>query len=204
MQRNDDFLILPEDIPENDGRSEVKYPPICKLGLTRLDGQLGEGTGFLIDSTTVITAGHCVIGMLSIEVNFPEAGISIDANKFEEFGKIETPHDMGVIMLSKPHNVQQYIIPSYSTLEHPSLAICGYQLNDETCWGMSGSGELRSDGFYYYEMDTREGQSGGPALLNGTLTAIGVHVGFGAGRTRNRAAPLSSDFKNFITIVRAS
>lgn len=204
MIRNDDFLILPEDIPENDGRTKVRHPSICKLRLTRSDGQLGEGTGFLIDSTTVITAGHCVIGMRSIKARFPESEISIDANKFKAFGSNETPRDMGVILLAEPHEVQQYINPRYSTVERPSLAICGYQLNDETCWGMSGPGEMRSDGFYYYEMDTREGQSGSPALLSGTLTAIGVHVGFGAGRTRNRAAPLSSDFKNFITRVRTS
>jgi V8-like Glu-specific endopeptidase len=210
MARFDD-LILPEDKPGNDGRIVVSYPSICKLSLTRSnDGAIGEGTGFLIDSTTVITAGHNIIdkdtgsAISSIKARFPDSGRTINAKKFKEFGPKETTRDMGVILLSEPHILQQYITLRFSTSERPNLEICGYEMNDDTCLGMSGLAELRGDGFYYYEMDTRQGQSGGPALLKGTLTAIGVHVGYGANSTRNRAAPLSSDFKNFITRVRTS
>jgi V8-like Glu-specific endopeptidase len=192
-RKDDEFRVLPINNPI-DERTDVSYPSICKLLWTNRDGKPDAGTGFLIDSTKVVTAGHCVDGMESIEVFFPDSGIKIQAEKFKAFGAKLTPKDLGIILMSKPCYIDKYITLRHSSSKDLKLQICGYPAGNSKCLGMLGPAKLRDDGFYYYTTDTTEGQSGGPALIENTLTAIGVHVGFGGTDGKNRAAPFSSEF----------
>jgi len=191
-----------------DDRVDSAISAVCKLVYTKGGGEM-NGTGFLIDSDTVITAAHCILGVdLDSMLVYPSATPSfknpIRARFMKAYGSDPAAlpsKDMGVIRLKASVALDQYISLRSLQLSGPTrVSVCGYEVNS---WQQKiASGIATSnDGCVLYSLDTESGQSGGPALLANSTTAVGVHIGFPPESSiENRAASIIDDFIRFVRV----
>lgn len=188
-----------------DDRVDSAISAVCKLVYT-LEGEEMNGTGFLIDSDTVVTAAHCILGV-NIESMFvypsatPNFKNPIKSRLMKAYGSDPAARpqtDMGFIRLQSSVTLDQYI--SLRSLPLPAstkVSVCGYAVNSWQQQVASGIA-VSNDGCFLYDLDTESGQSGGPVLLANSTSAIGVHIGFPPESTnQNRAAGIIDDFRVF-------
>jgi len=190
----------PRRLIGNDDRKPANHAAICKLVYYG-----GEGTGFLCDRFTVITAAHCVLGVDvdSMEVHpgtnsEDSTPIKVKSMKaFTQDSKQQPSRDMAVIRLKSPVSLRQYIhLQAQPLSTSPEVSVCGYDLSGWKQQAGSSNATIKH-GCFLYQLDTKEGQSGAPVLLNPS-TAIGVHIGFES-ENHNRAAIITDEFIKFVS-----
>jgi V8-like Glu-specific endopeptidase len=198
---------LPETVCGKDQRvqitatTDIPWRWNCKLVIHAPNGSKYQGTGFLIGSCTVMTAGHCVHGgkggqwMSKIEVipgmngaNRPYGTyISSDlrsVNGWTKDGKVT--HDYGAIILGSNQKVGcrigyfGFAAYSDSTLKDMLVNTAGYPADKPfgTQWFMSDKITKVEPRRLHYMIDTYGGQSGSSVwrLTNGQRYAVGIHA----------------------------
>lgn len=174
---------------------------ICCLTITGANGAVARGTGWLVGSRTLLTAGHCVFSTVlfggwaeSIVVEPARDGDDLPYSRYlsqwfctlDDWVRTEAPDaDVGCIQLDEPLGdaLGWFRLESHSGVpERDLLTIAGYPVD------LSNGGALYSnrsrlvrvtESQLYYENDTAGGQSGAPIMLwgrDGDAVAVGVHA----------------------------
>ena len=223
----DQEALIEEDDREKANPRVYPYTAVCSLRIHSSSGKNYMGTGFLISSRVLLTAGHCVFihgdsgWAESIEVipgrdsNEKPFG-SVFANQFMSFDNwIENKDknfDMGVIILPEDCRLGEKVgwfgCKTYldeKEYKGRMFNISGYpgEMGGKEQWKMSGEGE--SQGFLLkYDIDTTGGQSGSPVWIvnDNNLYVIGVHT-MGNSSLGNFATRISEDFmRDIIEIIK--
>ncbi|KAK7192796.1 hypothetical protein DPSP01_011217 [Paraphaeosphaeria sporulosa] len=203
-----------------------KYRAICKLYLcyTNLKDQEFIGTGWLVNSTTVATAGHCLYdredtgGYLQyIKVYFGFHGSSstkeatciyrhgVSAAIPAEYLKAQSyQHDVGFITLNQPvtdiEPVKYTSTPKKTSLK---LGVVGFPGDRDfgqylyEHWEDVDIDLASNDVLLSYKIDTTGGQSGSP-ILRSDLKAVGVHVAGGYPNIGSCIGPAGNRFEEYI------
>lgn len=192
------YHVLDEDletIRNGDERRRVDYTAvmpfkaICKLYMKAADGRNLIGTGWLTHSNKLYTAGHCVYcharggWMKSIIVVPGKAGTIEPYGRYtaEALLTLEpwiddqsARYDMGAIKLSSSVNHDDFLSPTLSDAD--TVTLCGYPSDrDRGEYQYRMRDDVRkTDGRFFYYIDSHGGQSGAPLLRNNSI-AIGIH-----------------------------
>ena len=179
--------------------NRVPWRAICYLDINYEDGQLGRGTGFLVGSRTVITAGHCVhqpVHGRAMQVKVMPArqgGTALEEIEttmvdFSPEWQATNPdlpeyeHDYGAVFLRTSttvgHNLR-YAAFTDDAVEAIQVAnVAGYPNHGDNAFIMEkDAGPLVIDQDHpinqrilYHLLDTYEGQSGGPIMHAHSVT----------------------------------
>ena len=190
------------------------YPwrAICALKITARNGQRYIGTGWLIGSRTVITAGHCVFmhdaggWPASIEVipALNDASRPYGSAISSDFRSVtgwtssrNRDYDYGAIIL--PANKRLGDTVGYfgfatrndATLQNAALNLSGYpgDKGGNQQWFMAQRPSSVGSRVLTYQIDTYGGQSGAPVwiLENGNRYGVGIHTnGAASGNSATR------------------
>ncbi|MDI3282204.1 glycoside hydrolase family 19 protein [Polyangium sp. 15x6] len=191
---DDRVLVSPTDVEP--------FRAICALRLTGTNGAPTIGTGWLIDSRTVITAGHCVYDCQKMGGWAVSAEVipALDASR-RPFGSVRATrfrtvsawlmrrfreYDYGAILLDEPVQLEEgFFVPealSDAALTGILANIAGYPENRENATRIFfHARELRdtSARLVQYDIDTYGGQSGAPVWVtrpDGRRTVVGIHT----------------------------
>ncbi len=184
-------VILPDDRERETSTTIYPLSTICKLYITAADNDEYHGSGFLVDSYHVLTAGHCVFihdhggWVRSIEVvpgkdfnNEPYGRAyyttsrsytawTIDENQNHDWALITLDRLIGADTGIMPFRTFDIANPVYSG----PLSVAGYPTDypfigslyeGEFMLSSTESGVSVSDTIHWYNMDTYGGMSGGP------------------------------------------
>lgn len=199
--------IIQEVVIGKDDRKRIanttKYPwrAICSLRITAKDGTNWIGTGFLIGSRTVITAGHCVYmrkhggWAKTIEVipgrdasNKPYG--SCNSSHFHSVKgwtkSRKRSHDYGAIILPKSCKYGNQV-GYFGYGNYNSFSLLGLKVNlsgypgdkpSGTQWWHARRIKLVTPRTLIYNIDTAGGQSGSPVwrIKNGKRYVVGIHT----------------------------
>ena len=147
------FSIFGEDDRVKVSSTSGSNLAICKIAITYDNGTVGYGTGFLIDSTTVVTAGHCLHAeksdgtakdAVSVVCYFGCSGPNYnpsyyasrsvtctDENTFwpDEWDSFNANYDYGVIKLSSAFTAPSsyFNLSTISSPEGKTISITGYE-----------------------------------------------------------------------------
>lgn len=212
------FFILAQDqesVCSGDDRRKVTsttalpYKAICKLYMKAANGRNFIGSGWLTHSNKLYTAGHCVYDhdeggwMESIIVVPGKAGSAEPFGRYTSESLIATTawindrsrrFDMGAIKLSSNVSHSDFLVPTLSDAD--AATVCGYPADRDTGifqYKMRDSID-KTNGRFFYQIDTFGGQSGGPVLQN-NRKAIGIH---NYGGCDNSASDLYPEFVDAI------
>lgn len=219
-----------ESVIGPDGRTQITatttYPSSAIAFLeVYFPGGAGSCTGWFLDSSRLVTAGHCLydssLGGFAVAIDvYPGRngmvapfGIFTADDWFVSSKWIDTESpkfDYGVLTLDS--NIGNTVgwfgmKPSTSndTLLNHKLKVRGYPGDKVygTMWNMGGRIEQVTNTRFFYAIDTFGGQSGSPAYgKNGgdcNPCALGVHTyGIGGGWTRNSASRINQKAYDFI------
>ena len=196
-----------EDICDADNRTKVAntsvYPwrAICRLIITRDDGRVAVGSGWLNGKGTVITAGHCVF---SNELKKWHKSIIVIPGKnhtSEPYGNItssnfhsvkgwteqlNSEYDYGsIILTNKIGERTGYFGFRYdpdSEIKNKPIINSGYPADKsgdqtDTQWFTKGGIENLNPRKVYYKLDTFGGNSGSPVWIDDSNNqAICIHA----------------------------
>lgn len=230
-----EFGIPPEEtvcIGDGDNRERAtvttNYPwrAICRLIITRADGEVGVGSGWFNGTGSVITAGHCVYSKelkkwhKSIVVvpgkdnNNEPYGRFISTNFLSVRGWVEQlkeEYDYGAILLENKIGGRVgyfgFRYDSDSEIKNKVIINSGYPAKPDktgpladTQWYTKGEmkKELLNERKIYYMLDTYGGNSGGPVWLDDELyRVICIHA---YGRCPNSGTRINNEvFTNLLT-----
>ncbi|MCC6877941.1 MAG: serine protease [Sandaracinaceae bacterium] len=174
---------------------------ICALSITRADGTLGTGTGFLIAPRTVVTAGHCVHSAArggwarSIEVvpgrdgalsPYGKATGTVLRSVAGWIDRADSAFDYGAIILSNVNGFPAlgafgYAARGDAQLRGAIVNVAGYPDDkpEGTQWWASSTIADVTARMLEYDIDTESGQSGAPVWReeNGLRVVLGIHTG---------------------------
>ena len=207
--------ILDEDdriaVPSDDV-SDYPYRCICSLVIHCRTGQVGLGTGWLVGPRTVVTAGHCVYmhnhGRWAAGVDVYPArvgdhrpfraratrlmsvrGWTEQAKPESDYGGIEVDRD-----LSDIGSFSYAALPTAELETLQAVNVVGYPADKPgTMWGHARRLARVTKRQLEYEIDTINGNSGGPvfALRNDEAIAVGIHNYGNLARMRNLATRIT-------------
>ena len=195
--------MSPQTIIGDDGREKINnvntypYSAVVSLDITRSDGAVTHGTGFMVAPNLVLTAGHNLYDngpdntgwIQSVVVKPGGPGSSFDSITATDIHSVtgwtedaDWDYDYGVIRLSTDIGDECGTL-SISSLNNSSLleenvTVVGFP-GDISPRGMYSSGGIISalqTRKIYYNADTAAGQSGGPVWLNGSYSVVGIHT----------------------------
>ena len=195
--------IMPEAIIGEDDRVRIRntdeypYSAICSLEITALTGRVFVGTGWLVDSTTLITAGHCVFlpeqggwakrvrvvpgrngastdqSFLATQMHSVR-GWTEDGRRQEDYGAITIANDA-----SEFGSLGCAVMDRENTLKN-MYHVIGYSADKAigTLWGhLRELREVRRETLLY-DTDTYGGNSGCPVFClddDGDALVVGIH-----------------------------
>lgn len=215
--------------PENDERKLIDNPvsyPLCqacgKLTINFPSKQV-IGTGFLISPNCVLTAGHCLFdknyggGAKEIIFYYSSEGrweaVKGKSGFIVSGWKEDTNDacDYGMIVLSKPVNINKYMGLSFKSDEYLKdlyVNITGFPTEKQnshdmyTAWGIIK--KIRDSFLIRHNVDSSEGQSGSPIwILEEKYSqpySIGIHTqGFRGNKKLNTGVKVDSiHFQNIM------
>lgn len=212
------YYVLEQDqesICSDDNRSKVTftrsmpYKAICKLYIKAANGRNYIGTGWLVDSNKLYTAGHCVYShkaggwAKSVIVVPGQVGSSRPYGSYKAVRFATTKdwedrkskrYDMGAIKLESNVSHNDYLQPSLSDVDN--VTVCGYPQDRDIGifqYKMQDTVKKAKGRFFYY-IDTFGGQSGSPLLKNSSV-AIGIH---NYGGCENSGSDLFPEFIEYV------
>ena len=151
-----------------------------------------QGTAFLVSNQTMLTAGHCIVQAETgqrvprLEVyDGSGRGYAVEKTTFlKEWHTTRADStDIGFIKLRDPIGLRRGFFGTRSFPDKEisgKFAVSGYPDDLQTGVQYFSLGNIvKSDpSFFFYDVDTEEGQSGAPLFYtsNGVATAIGIHI----------------------------
>jgi V8-like Glu-specific endopeptidase len=202
-ERSMETSVLEYIIDEDDRiavpRSRVREYPyrcICSLRIRTRDGKVGLGTGWLVGPRTVITAGHCVFlrrhggwagGMEVYPARYgnekpivAQAESLMSVEGWTEHARAE--YDYGAIRLDRDIGaLGRFGYAAFSSKEllgFSAVHVAGYPGDKNgTMWGHARKLMSASELQLEYDIDTINGNSGGPVFVmkNDRFIAVGIH-----------------------------
>ncbi len=175
--------------------STYPYRAIAQLEMVYADGTTGQGTGFMVSSNVMLTAGHCCMSrnnaaVNSITVNLGRNGDSVVkvttvssyyvCANYNYFGD-SVQDDYAILVLSEDvGDITGWFGLGYSTnsfFYNNEFAITGYPGDKTygTMWKATGDIENCTTYELHYYMDMYPGQSGSPIYTN-SYVAYGINV----------------------------
>lgn len=190
---------LPEAVHGEDSRhrvppamlSEYPFRLVCKLYMV-FGSKVFMGSGWLVNSTTVVTAGHCVYsrGQWASTVTVIPAMSDRDKSRFGEFyaTKLTTtkawatasspPDDIGLIRLHADVEQESFFNFSGDVSPEHTLLVIGYpgdKHNGRFMYYAEGQAGNIANDVISYAIDTYGGQSGSPVFNNSTNRVVAIH-----------------------------
>ena len=136
---------------------------------------VGTGSGFLVDSTTIITARHVVEGASTIEVETWD-GNDLDVSEAQEAQLV----DLGIIRLAAPADIAALVVALDDPDEDANVVAIGYPEGDQlkstdgNVLGYFNDVQYGSLGrIMRFTAPIKPGNSGGP-LVSGEGEVVGV------------------------------
>lgn len=201
---NNDTGISPNAVIGDDNRTLVSNPSvfpyscIARLYLTYEDGSAAYGTGAMISTNLLATAGHCLINsngsrLATVQADFGKNGSSYvyrasDLSTYIYYGGYsgyDPNTDYGFIVFNS--NISSHTgafgVNTSASLNQV-INITGYPGDIGSCEYMyTGSGVIQAitTDLITHNVDTAGGQSGAPVYVysNGNPYLIGMHSGSG-------------------------
>lgn len=189
--------------------SKLPYKAICKLFITASNGKNLVGTGWLTHRNKLYTAGHNVFdeeygGWMDTITVVP--GMTGNKEPYGRYEAAETAapdgwikdrlkrYDMGAIKLFSNVSQKEVLKPTLDDANQGT--VCGYPVDrDRGKFQYKMMDSLRkSNGQFFYQIDTEGGQSGSPLLKNNSQ-AIGIH---NYGGCDNFASDLYKGFVEYV------
>jgi len=178
------------------GVETVSYPAVASLKLFRSNGSVGLCTGTFIQRDLILTASHCVDGVVGVEALGHQA-VKIVSNKDYSYTFSGLPHDFAFVKFAK--NISEYTmrVSNKRLKEGSPLTLVGYGVNNYRPY-RSGAGKKRIgfntyklndylergivqfEGYQitqtergtYFNASVGQGDSGGPLISNGEIVGV--------------------------------
>ncbi|MCD7799650.1 MAG: trypsin-like peptidase domain-containing protein [Ruminococcus sp.] len=186
---------------------------VLETGLNGVVNIGNNGTAFVIDDHTLLTAAHCVF-------NHEDGEIDFNNTLYFEDGTVITPvsvhvpakyvdtidygkYDYAIITVSEDLssyiNFNLGVARDYITTKNPVLCVTGYGPSDIGDLTTSNGRATNLDSLYiFHSCDTVGGDSGSPLYVKSTKTVIGIHFASGDGDTYNSAIRVDTDILHFV------
>lgn len=209
---------------------EMPSQIICNLELKWGNGGTTFGTGWFIDSKTIVTAGHNILGEEGegvtsitillhrfkdepslVKIPFSQVKRPFLPTEFEQNPESYSDFDYAVICLNEPVDIGEtyFLIKNLddAALDNREVVVSGYQ-GGTTQFFAKGKITLNSSSYpnlLLYQIDTDDGQSGGPVWFNegNEFVAIGIHTGTTRDEDYNVAIRINQQVENNINTWRA-
>lgn len=193
--------------PIINGTQTTAYPEATLLNMRGASGASYACSAVLVAPRVVMTAGHCVDGMVSwsVSVNGTQAtsarGETFDWHENGAANVNPNHHDIGLVYLDQPIQVPSFPVLALSPLKANTPVVdVGRILNGALTNSFYKAPLTVNDGaalgypFDYYGTDVIEhGDSGGPVFLPSTHTIVAVNSGAnGSIEVLARVDPLST------------
>lgn len=212
-----EVVIGADDRVRINNTAATPWSGVCQLNIRARNGQRFIGTGWLIGSRCVITAGHCVFirsaggWAAQIDVSPGRNGAAFPFGTVSSSRLSALPRwvshsdrnfDCGCIILPQPPRAPSGLFPfrfSYAAkndaaIRARALNLSGYpgDKGGITQWFHARLAKAVSPTVITYDIDTAGGQSGSPVwhLENNVRTAVGIHTnGSPLGNSATRITP---------------
>lgn len=187
--------ITPHAIMGKDRRKKVSSTqletyPYTAVALLKVKYPKGTAymSGFFLNKTTVITAGHCIYsnkdGGLATRITvYNSTGEAYDASDFEYYpewdgGSNTNSKDYGVIKISSDETAF-FKTDFTSDARNETLHCTGYPDNNTIMYTASGKAKTNGSKQFKHAIDTTPGQSGSPVYYktNNGSYVVGIHTG---------------------------
>jgi Trypsin len=180
------------------GTETTAYPEAALLSMRSAAGASYACSAVLIAPSVVLTAGHCVDGMVSWSVSVSGAhGSAASATRGETFDWHEngaatvnpSHHDIGLVYLDRPIQIPAFPVLATAAVSDKTQVVDLGRIDNAMLTNSFYKAPVTvSDAapigypFDYYGVDVIEhGDSGGPVFLPSTHTIVAVNSGAGTG-----------------------
>ena len=194
LDPHDDRLLVPNP-------SLVPYRSICLVRTKMSNGQTAFGTGFMVRSDALVTAGHCIFpksGGVKPKEIWVTPAVTGGSSQYPTVvsKRVRVPdkwrnnkddrYDYAVILLPDGSLGAQtgwfgLVVPKDSHLPNLQVMSAGYPSDKGSTTMYSCPGRVHDSGQHYlqHSVDTIRGQSGSPLFqthITGDRTVVGIHI----------------------------